>query len=147
MRLQSSLKLSSAAGLSNQLRHQRSALGRHDTRNPTLRRSRSAEIPAIPPTYTQRRKPHPKSLHLHLHLHHGTPATGHPPSPSDANTRQTALFNFQSLLLVILLLICTSTYGHAMFPAIMDRNKDGYVPLSSPFHLRRPCALPFGVTS
>lgn len=39
--------------------------------------------------------------------------------------RQTALFNFQSLLLVILLLICTSTYVHAVAPGIMDRNKDG----------------------
>ncbi|KAF2491123.1 S-adenosylmethionine-dependent methyltransferase [Lophium mytilinum] len=37
----------------------------------------------------------------------------------------TALFNFQSLLLVILLLICTSTYLHHVFPGPMDRNKDG----------------------
>ncbi|KAK3489711.1 hypothetical protein B0T13DRAFT_440586 [Neurospora crassa] len=37
----------------------------------------------------------------------------------------TALFNFQSLLLVIILLVCTSTYIHQMFPAILDRNKDG----------------------
>ncbi|KZF25559.1 DUF1242-domain-containing protein [Xylona heveae TC161] len=36
-----------------------------------------------------------------------------------------ALFNFQSLLLVILLLICTSTYTHYVFPSIMDRNRDG----------------------
>ncbi|KAF2471684.1 DUF1242-domain-containing protein [Lindgomyces ingoldianus] len=39
----------------------------------------------------------------------------------------TALFNFQSLLLVILLTICTSTYAHYVFPGIMDRNKDNYV--------------------
>lgn len=38
---------------------------------------------------------------------------------------QSALFNFQSLLLVLLLLICTSAYSHQMFPGIMDRNKDG----------------------
>src|SRR2546423_3326605 len=38
-----------------------------------------------------------------------------------------ALFNFQSLLLVILLLICTSTYLHAQIPAVMDRNKHGYL--------------------
>ncbi|KAF2840678.1 DUF1242-domain-containing protein, partial [Patellaria atrata CBS 101060] len=38
---------------------------------------------------------------------------------------QTALFNFQSLLLVILLLICTSTYAHYSFPGPMDRSKDG----------------------
>ncbi|KAF2280568.1 DUF1242-domain-containing protein [Westerdykella ornata] len=39
----------------------------------------------------------------------------------------TALFNFQSLLLVLLLTICTSTYFHAVFPGIMDRNKDNYL--------------------
>jgi hypothetical protein len=39
-----------------------------------------------------------------------------------------ALFNFESLLLVILLLICTSTYLHSQIPAIMDRNKHGLVP-------------------
>ncbi|GAO46897.1 putative S-adenosylmethionine-dependent methyltransferase [Saitoella complicata NRRL Y-17804] len=38
-----------------------------------------------------------------------------------------ALFNFQSLLLVILLLICTATYAHAHAPAIMDRNKHGFM--------------------
>jgi Protein of unknown function (DUF1242) len=38
-----------------------------------------------------------------------------------------ALFNFESLLLVILLLICTCTYLHAQIPAVMDRNKHGYV--------------------
>jgi hypothetical protein len=37
-----------------------------------------------------------------------------------------ALFNFESLLLVILLLICTCTYMHAQIPAVMDRNKHGY---------------------
>ncbi|KAH8821172.1 hypothetical protein F5884DRAFT_766864 [Xylogone sp. PMI_703] len=37
-----------------------------------------------------------------------------------------ALFNFQSTLLVLLLLICTSAYTHQLFPGIMDRNKDGF---------------------
>ncbi|PLB44016.1 putative S-adenosylmethionine-dependent methyltransferase [Aspergillus steynii IBT 23096] len=37
-----------------------------------------------------------------------------------------ALFNFQSLLLVILLIICTSTYVHAMLPGFMDRNRHGF---------------------
>ncbi|KAL2155534.1 hypothetical protein VTH82DRAFT_276 [Thermothelomyces myriococcoides] len=37
----------------------------------------------------------------------------------------TALFNFTSLLLVILLLICTCAYVHQLFPAILDRNKTG----------------------
>ncbi|GMM32404.1 Ksh1 protein [Martiniozyma asiatica (nom. inval.)] len=36
-----------------------------------------------------------------------------------------ALFNFSSLLQVIILLICTSTYLHAALPAFMDRNKTG----------------------
>jgi hypothetical protein len=39
--------------------------------------------------------------------------------------KQTALFNFQSLLLVILLLICTSAYVHAIFPTFMNNNKQG----------------------
>ncbi|KAH6875022.1 hypothetical protein BKA58DRAFT_379085 [Alternaria rosae] len=38
----------------------------------------------------------------------------------------TALFNFQSLLLVILLTICTATYAHATFPGPLDRNKEKY---------------------
>ena len=29
------------------------------------------------------------------------------------------------MLLVVLLLICTSTYCHATFPSFMDRRKDG----------------------
>ncbi|KAJ5660808.1 S-adenosylmethionine-dependent methyltransferase [Penicillium longicatenatum] len=37
----------------------------------------------------------------------------------------TALFNLQSLVLVILLLICTSTYAHSIMPGIMDRNQSG----------------------
>ncbi|KAI4155923.1 MAG: hypothetical protein LQ340_000649, partial [Diploschistes diacapsis] len=36
-----------------------------------------------------------------------------------------ALFNFQSLLLVILLLICTSTYVHNVAPSMLDSRKDG----------------------
>ncbi|KAJ9133589.1 hypothetical protein NKR23_g10700 [Pleurostoma richardsiae] len=38
-----------------------------------------------------------------------------------------ALFNFQSLLLVILLLICSCAYVHQLFPAILDRNKTGFM--------------------
>ena len=40
---------------------------------------------------------------------------------------QSALFNFQSLLLVILLLICTCTYIRAVAPRLIDSNKQGYV--------------------
>ncbi|KAF7543191.1 hypothetical protein G7Z17_g10942 [Cylindrodendrum hubeiense] len=36
-----------------------------------------------------------------------------------------ALFNFQSLLLVLLLLICTSAYVHHFAPGFMDKKKDG----------------------
>ncbi|KAI9228168.1 MAG: DUF1242-domain-containing protein, partial [Piptocephalis tieghemiana] len=40
-----------------------------------------------------------------------------------------ALFNFQSLLMVILLMICTCTYVRAQFPALVDRNKTGLLGL------------------
>ncbi|ODQ81507.1 hypothetical protein BABINDRAFT_170278 [Babjeviella inositovora NRRL Y-12698] len=36
-----------------------------------------------------------------------------------------ALFNFQSLLQVILLLICTCTYIHSSWSALLDNNKTG----------------------
>ncbi|RCI13283.1 hypothetical protein L249_0657 [Ophiocordyceps polyrhachis-furcata BCC 54312] len=36
-----------------------------------------------------------------------------------------ALFNLQSLMLVLLLLTCTSAYIHHMFPRLLDSNKDG----------------------
>jgi len=36
-----------------------------------------------------------------------------------------AIFNFQSLLVVILLLICTCTYIRSLFPSILDKNKTG----------------------
>ena len=36
-----------------------------------------------------------------------------------------AIFNFQSLLLVLLLLICTATYLRAMVPRFVDREKKG----------------------
>ncbi|CAH1381035.1 unnamed protein product, partial [Tenebrio molitor] len=38
---------------------------------------------------------------------------------------QSALFNFQSLLSVVLLVICTCAYLRALFPSIIDRNKVG----------------------
>ncbi|RIA90424.1 hypothetical protein C1645_693558, partial [Glomus cerebriforme] len=38
-----------------------------------------------------------------------------------------ALFNFQSLLLVILLAICTCTFVKAQAPTLLDRNKTGYL--------------------
>ncbi|TFK24481.1 DUF1242-domain-containing protein [Coprinopsis marcescibilis] len=37
-----------------------------------------------------------------------------------------ALFNFQSLLLVILLFICTCTYVRSQAPSLVDRNKHGF---------------------
>ncbi|XP_055639079.1 protein kish [Toxorhynchites rutilus septentrionalis] len=36
-----------------------------------------------------------------------------------------AIFNFQSLLSVILLMICTCTYLRSLFPSLVDRNKTG----------------------
>ncbi|KIM52741.1 hypothetical protein SCLCIDRAFT_1223482 [Scleroderma citrinum Foug A] len=40
-----------------------------------------------------------------------------------------ALFNFQSLLRVILLMICTCTYVRAVAPRLIDRNKQGFLGL------------------
>src|SRR6266478_7190054 len=48
-------------------------------------------------------------------------------SPIHRYPSQSALFNFQSLLLVILLLICTCTYIRAVAPRLIDSNKQGYV--------------------
>ncbi|CAO2581135.1 Protein kish-A [Lemmus lemmus] len=36
-----------------------------------------------------------------------------------------AIFNFQSLLPVILLLICTCAYIQSLAPSLLDRNKTG----------------------
>ncbi|CAB1318746.1 unnamed protein product [Coregonus sp. 'balchen'] len=36
-----------------------------------------------------------------------------------------AIFNFQSLLTVILLLVCTCAYLRAMAPSLLDKNKTG----------------------
>lgn len=39
--------------------------------------------------------------------------------------KQSALFNFQSLLVVIVLVICTCTYLHAQIPSLLDARKKG----------------------
>lgn len=39
---------------------------------------------------------------------------------------QSALFNFQSLLVVILLVICTCAYVHAYSPRLLDSHKKGF---------------------
>ncbi|XP_055547574.1 protein kish [Wyeomyia smithii] len=36
-----------------------------------------------------------------------------------------AIFNFQSLLSVLLLMICTCAYLRSLFPSLIDRNKTG----------------------
>ncbi|PWN99427.1 DUF1242-domain-containing protein [Tilletiopsis washingtonensis] len=38
-----------------------------------------------------------------------------------------ALFNFRSLLLVLVLLICTCTYVRATIPRLVDRNQKGFL--------------------
>ncbi|PAV15043.1 Transmembrane 167A [Pyrrhoderma noxium] len=38
-----------------------------------------------------------------------------------------ALFHFPSLLLVILLLICSCTYVRSVMPTLIDRNKSGFL--------------------
>ncbi|WVQ69871.1 uncharacterized protein L199_008093 [Kwoniella botswanensis] len=40
-----------------------------------------------------------------------------------------ALFNFQSLLLVLLLMICTCTYVRGTAPGLVDRNREGFLGL------------------
>lgn len=42
---------------------------------------------------------------------------------------QTALFNFSSLLLCILLFICTCTFIRSTAPGLVDRNKEGFAGL------------------
>jgi hypothetical protein len=49
------------------------------------------------------------------------------PHHAPADGPKSALFNFQSLLLVILLMICTCTYVRGVAPRLVDRNKAGYV--------------------
>ncbi|XP_061762302.1 protein kish-A [Nerophis ophidion] len=41
------------------------------------------------------------------------------------STKMSAIFNFQSLLTVILLLICTCAYVRALAPSLLDKNKTG----------------------
>eukprot|EP01028_Stygiella_incarcerata_P013196 TRINITY_DN81616_c0_g1_i1.p1 TRINITY_DN81616_c0_g1~~TRINITY_DN81616_c0_g1_i1.p1 ORF type:complete len:108 (-),score=11.90 TRINITY_DN81616_c0_g1_i1:30-353(-) len=38
-----------------------------------------------------------------------------------------ALFNFDSLVVVILLFICGSTYIHILWPSLLDGNKSGFL--------------------
>ncbi|XP_005061323.1 PREDICTED: protein kish-A [Ficedula albicollis] len=42
-----------------------------------------------------------------------------------AGLRASAIFNFQSLLTVILLLICTCAYIRSLTPSLLDKNKTG----------------------
>ncbi|KAH9281192.1 Protein kish-A [Echinococcus granulosus] len=54
--------------------------------------------------------------------------TAYLPSTSAKVTlkRESAIFNFQSLLTVIILLICTCTYVRALMPGFLDRHKTGF---------------------
>ncbi|KAJ1872237.1 hypothetical protein LPJ55_003257 [Coemansia sp. RSA 990] len=51
------------------------------------------------------------------------------PKKIGSNIGISALFNFQSLLLVVLLTICTCTYLRAQAPTLIDRNKTGVMGL------------------
>lgn len=53
---------------------------------------------------------------------------------------QSAIFNFQSLISVILLFICTCAYVRSFAPKLIDRNKEGWDVLSS-------SRLPFQTTT
>nr|XP_009927366.1 PREDICTED: protein kish-A [Haliaeetus albicilla] len=44
---------------------------------------------------------------------------------SDLLVYSSAIFNFQSLLTVILLLICTCAYIRSLAPSLLDKNKTG----------------------
>ena len=57
---------------------------------------------------------------------------------------QSALFNFQSLLMVILLLICTCAYIHERMPSLLDNNKKGFVRVL--LQERNPC-MPSNATA
>ncbi|KFA78284.1 hypothetical protein S40288_02665 [Stachybotrys chartarum IBT 40288] len=65
---------------------------------------------------------HMPRWHLATHRHHLSIAPVHHPSRTAI---MTALFNFEALLLVIILSICTSAYVHDVFPRILDSNKNG----------------------
>ncbi|XP_046716536.1 protein kish-A isoform X2 [Silurus meridionalis] len=54
------------------------------------------------------------------------PYTGSVRWPIDA-IEMSAIFNFQSLLTVILLLICTCAYIRALAPSLLDKNKTGFL--------------------
>ncbi|KAJ1304871.1 hypothetical protein OPQ81_006005 [Rhizoctonia solani] len=58
-----------------------------------------------------------------------------------------ALFNFQSLLLVVLLLICTCTYVRAVAPGLIDRNKQGFVGLFLEISTYRGAFVAIRITS
>ncbi|XP_037065426.1 protein kish-A isoform X2 [Peromyscus leucopus] len=53
--------------------------------------------------------------------------SGHslPRRPPPSLGFHSAIFNFQSLLTVILLLICTCAYIRSLAPSLLDRNKTG----------------------
>jgi hypothetical protein len=56
---------------------------------------------------------------------------------------QSALFNFESLLMVVLLLVCTCTYLHERWPSLLDNHKKGCAAsLPAPFLVRALTPLP-----
>ncbi|XP_074923155.1 protein kish-A isoform X1 [Chelonoidis abingdonii] len=53
------------------------------------------------------------------------PACPSPASYEGLRPVSSAIFNFQSLLTVILLLICTCAYIRSLAPSLLDKNKTG----------------------
>ncbi|XP_039399718.1 protein kish-A isoform X1 [Mauremys reevesii] len=49
----------------------------------------------------------------------------HDPKKEPLGVACSAIFNFQSLLTVILLLICTCAYIRSLAPSLLDKNKTG----------------------
>ena len=74
------------------------------------------------------------SLRAHLFLCHLQPSR-----------RMTALLNFSSLLLSLLLLVCTCTYIRSTTPRLLDRNRHGYAHTVSEGH--DLCPIVFWVCS
>jgi hypothetical protein len=69
-------------------------------------------------------KPHQNRL---IPTGYGENTTSNMEIITNSNKFKSALFNFQSLLLVILLFICTCTYVRAVAPRLIDVNKVGSV--------------------
>jgi Protein of unknown function (DUF1242) len=63
----------------------------------------------------------------HRCLERGAADARRPPRAIPTLPAMSAVFNFQSLLVVVLLLICTCAYIRSIYPSLLDRNKEGFL--------------------